>query len=336
MTATGESIHLSVAELETLARSSLVGIGVDPADLETVTQHTVAAELRGSDGLQRIANLAAHYASLGPPRGPVTVRHETETTASVDGANHLGFVVAERATTLVIEKAQSAGIALVTGNEHRYSGALANYVERVARARLVGIALLRRLAGGRAARWAGASDEHRSDRLRVPERRRPGCGRPRDGRGLRDRASPPAAEEGARPAAGAALDSNGAPTDNPRAALDGGTVLAWGGHRGSALSVAVQLLGLLADIEPMPPRAGGGWAFGIAAVDPSRFLAPALYEQRVSTFSEAIRARLRPPMGSTAFGSPFDRALSVRAERGANGVDVPAGLHARLVELARG
>ena len=136
-------------------------------------------------------------------------------------------------------------------------------------------------------------------------------------------------------AAGAALDSNGAPTDNPRAALDGGTVLAWGGHRGSALSVAVQLLGLLADIEPMPPRAGGGWAFGIAAVDPSRFLAPALYEQRVSTFSEAIQVHSARRWVRRRSDAVRPGALGAgRTKR--DGVDVPAGLHARLVELARG
>jgi delta1-piperideine-2-carboxylate reductase len=334
MTAAEGSIHLSVAELEALAHSSLAGIGIDPADLETVTQHTVAAELRGSDGLQRIANLAAHYASLGPPRGPVTVRHETETTASVDGANHLGFVVAERATTLAIEKAQAAGIALVTGNEHRYSGALANYVERVARARLVGIAFT--VGSPVVAPYGGREARMSTNPIALGF---PSAGDPV----VVDLATAAVsgvelgrlADEGARLAAGAALDSNGAPTDDPRAALDGGTVLAWGGHRGSALSVAVQLLGLLADIEPMPPRVGGGWAFGIAAVDPSRFLAPALYEQRVSTFSEAIRST-PPAAGFEGVRMPFDRALAVRTERTANGVDVPAGLHARLVELARG
>lgn len=51
-----------------------------------------------------------------------------------------------------------------------------------------------------------------------------------------------AAREGNVLPAGAGVDSQGRPTTDPRAVLDGGALLPFGGHKGSALSMMVELL----------------------------------------------------------------------------------------------
>jgi LDH2 family malate/lactate/ureidoglycolate dehydrogenase len=331
---TAPRVHLSPAELHELARASLAAIGVEPSDLDAVVEHTVAAELRGSDGLQRIVSLAASIDALGPPRGEIAIRRETAVTASLDGANRLGFVVAERATSLVIEKASVAGLALVTANEHRYSGALAHYVDRVARAGLVGLAWS--VGAPMVAPYGGARPRMSTNPIAFGF---PGSPEPvvvdLSTAAVSGIALGRLADEKVRLEPGSALDKEGRATTDPAAALDGGTVLAWGGHRGSALSIAIQLLGLLADIEPMPAVDGDGWAFAILAIDPGALLPGREYETRVAAFAEAVRAT-PPEEGFDAVRMPYDRALAERRVRSVEGVDVPEGLHRRLTEIAEG
>ncbi len=52
-----------------------------------------------------------------------------------------------------------------------------------------------------------------------------------------------------------AFDRDGLPTRDPAAAL-AGAFAAWGGHKGSGLGIAVQLLGILAGSPPIPRRTG--------------------------------------------------------------------------------
>ena len=85
----------------------------------------------------------------------------------------------------------------------------------------------------------------------------------------------------------------------------------------------------------MPAREGDGWAFAILAVDPSTFLPREDYEARVAAFADAVRST-PPSEGFGAVRMPYDRALAERRARSVEGVDVPAGLHRRLTELAEG
>ncbi|WP_127145771.1 Ldh family oxidoreductase [Pelagibacterium montanilacus] len=52
-----------------------------------------------------------------------------------------------------------------------------------------------------------------------------------------------AAQKGEALPAGAGVDASGAPTTDPRAVLDGGALLPFGGHKGSSISMMVELLG---------------------------------------------------------------------------------------------
>jgi delta1-piperideine-2-carboxylate reductase len=51
-----------------------------------------------------------------------------------------------------------------------------------------------------------------------------------------------AARKGERLAPGMGVDSLGQPTTDPKAVLEGGALLPFGGHKGSALSMMVELL----------------------------------------------------------------------------------------------
>ena len=58
--------------------------------------------------------------------------HETPVSARFDGGDHIGYVVAHRATTMAIEKAQAAGIVVVGASNTWYTGMLSYYAEMAA------------------------------------------------------------------------------------------------------------------------------------------------------------------------------------------------------------
>src|SRR5690606_14981219 len=74
--------------------------------------------------------------------------------------------------------------------------------------------------------------------------------------------------KGAQLPAGVAVDPSAQPTRDPQAALDG-ALLPWGGVRGSALAVAVQLLGVLAGSAPVIGDTAGYGLFFLV-IDPQR------------------------------------------------------------------
>lgn len=137
-------------------------------------------------------------------------------------------------------------------------------------------------------------------------------------------------------AAGLAIDRDGYPTVNPEEALKG-AMLTFGGHKGSALSAMVELLGgaLIGDLislESIAADAGRGAAplHGelIIAFDPAVFLGEAVTENlaRSEKLFEAIAgqgARL-----------PSQRRYEARQRSALEGLSIPRPLYDELQALA--
>lgn len=134
---------------------------------------------------------------------------------------------------------------------------------------------------------------------------------------------------------GWALDSQGQPTTDPTAAL-AGALLPFGGHKGSALSMMIELLAgpLIGDLlghQTQPANSSGAGApqHGefILAIDPRRLLGPSdeTHLQQAEALFEGVisqGARL-----------PSQRRHAARARSQADGVTIPAALHAELMHL---
>lgn len=135
---------------------------------------------------------------------------------------------------------------------------------------------------------------------------------------------------------GLAIDPAGKPTTNPAEALKG-AMLTFGGHKGSALSAMVELLGgaLIGDLISLQSKAVDDGA-GVAPLhgeliiifDPAVFLGPALGEnlERAELVFDAIvsqGARL-----------PSQRRYLARQQTLLNGLHIPATLYAELKQLA--
>jgi len=144
-----------------------------------------------------------------------------------------------------------------------------------------------------------------------------------------------AAREGRELPPGCGVDREGRPTQDARAILDGGALLPFGGHKGSALSMMVELLAAA--------LTGGNFSFGFSwenhpgaqsprtgqlliVIDPSKG-AGANFAQRAEELVRALYDAGQERL-------PGDRRYRLREEAEALGVPVsPAGLE-KLRELA--
>ena len=130
---------------------------------------------------------------------------------------------------------------------------------------------------------------------------------------------------------GVAFDSAGLPTRNPAAAL-AGAFAPWGGHKGSGLAIAVQLLGILAGSPPVPPELAG-FGFLIVVMQPDLMGPADIFRENVSQFANAVRSA-RPLPGGAPVRMPFDRSRQERQRRmSENRIEMPDALAAQLERI---
>ena len=124
-------MQLNVREAHQLIVRIMSALGHDAADSGLIADHLIDCELRGLSygGLARAISIAERLARSGNRRRPITIKHETPVSAQLDGGDHLGYIVAHRATAIAVEKASAAGIAVVGANDTWYTGMLSYYAE---------------------------------------------------------------------------------------------------------------------------------------------------------------------------------------------------------------
>jgi delta1-piperideine-2-carboxylate reductase len=128
-----------------------------------------------------------------------------------------------------------------------------------------------------------------------------------------------------------AFDCNGAPTRDPAAAL-AGALASWGGHRGSGIAIAVQLMGILAGSPPVPPELAD-FGYLIVTMRPDLLGDDATFRQNVLAFADAVRSA-RPVAGSGPVRMPFDRSRREREKRrAADAIEIPDVLFTQLSKL---
>ncbi|QJP15640.1 Ldh family oxidoreductase [Starkeya sp. ORNL1] len=139
--------------------------------------------------------------------------------------------------------------------------------------------------------------------------------------------------------AGWAVDPDGKPTTDPAAALKG-ALLPFGGHKGSALSMMVELIAgpLIGDLTSRQSRAAengdGGPPLGgelILAIDPAVFGKDSVGERL--TIADELFALARQQPGVRL---PSDRRYAARQRTREHGVEVPTALYAELKALMPG
>ena len=309
--------RLSVAEARALGEGALARVGYGEDDARIVVDQLIDNSLCGYRfaGLPRILAIARDGRTQRD-RNPVTIVHETPTTALVDGGNNVGYVAVYRGAEIAIRKARESGVAVVGVHNSYYSGRNAYFLERIVEAGLVGM-------------HSASAAPH----VLPPGGTRPALGTnpiafgfpSADGPVIYDIGTASvmwgevllAAETGEELPEGVAFDADGNPTRNGKEAAKGG-VSAFAGHKGYGLSFAIQALGLLAGAA-LPRRRVQDYGFLFFVVDPGAMLPGDPFARQMADLVKAIQATPRRP-GIEEIRVPSQRAFRERDRRRAEGI----------------
>lgn len=331
-------MRISIIEAEALARTALAAAGAGPAMAAATAHALAAAEAAGQagHGLSRVPQYAA-FLKNGRADGAATPRivNERGGAVLVDAGHGLAYPALALAEAEAAWRARAHGIAFAGVTNSHHSGAMGLPVARLAAQGLVALAFTNSPAA-----------------MPVPGGARPLMGTNPIAAAFPRRDAPPlvidmalsevargkimvAAKEGRPIPEGWAVDAQGRPTTDAKAALSG-AMLAMGGAKGALLAMVVELLccaltgaafGFEADsfFEDAGNRPRLGQA--LLVVDPGALAGSNAFASRIETFIAAMTAEdgVRLP------GSRRD-ALSARAA--AEGIEIPDALHQRLLDLA--
>ncbi len=303
-------MKIALNEASDLAMAALTRGGFSGEDARVIAEQTVGCEIRGASegGLSRVLSIIETYRMLDKHPGPMTISRETPVSAHIDGGDQLGYRVADRAISMACDKAHASGIGIVGASNTWYTGMYVHYMEKVARQGLVAIC-----CGSSSPRVAPhGSSEGRFGTNPIA------FAFPSDDEpivldfatsGIIVADAVLASRTDGRLPDGVAWDKDGNATTDPVAALAGAFAV-WGGHRGSGLAIAIQLLGILCGGGAMPDDYKD-CGFLAIAVRPNLFMDEDEFRRRVSAYAETIRTarRLDPDV---PIRMPFDRSAEFR------------------------
>lgn len=120
----------------------LKAAGASEHEAQTVARYSVAANLAGHDS-HGVIQIPTYIDRIGKghivPGAPFEVLRETETTTVVDGHWGFGYVVAERAMQLTIDKARKHNVAATTVHRQSHIGRVAAYPMLAAQAGMIAL-----------------------------------------------------------------------------------------------------------------------------------------------------------------------------------------------------
>lgn len=328
-------MRLSLAKARALVERAMRAVGHDDEEARLIADHLIDCELRGIGygGLSRAISIVERIRRHGDRRRPIRILRETPVSALLDGGDHIGYVVAHRATTLAIAKAKTSGLALVGANDTWYTGMLSYFAEMATAEGFVA------MIASNASPWVAPHD--------ATEGRfgtNPICfGFPSTGdpiiwdigtSAIMHAEAVLAQRLGRELPEGVAFDAEGQPTRDPAASL-GGAFAAWGGHKGSGLGLVVQMLGMMAGSPALPPDLAG-FGYLMVLMNPGLLTSVEEFKAQVANYAEAVRCS-RPVEGGAAVRMPFDRSAAERRRRLAEGfIDVPDAVCERLAKIEAG
>jgi delta1-piperideine-2-carboxylate reductase len=275
-----DQVALSLDDLRALIRRALSRGGMHEPSLSPVTETMLACERDGvrSHGLLRLPGFI-HSMQVGWADGAAQPRviDSSAGMCLVDACN--GF--AQAALALVRERlmdmARATGVAVLLTRDCHHFAALWPDIEPFAENGFVALTCVN--SRKRMAVWGGAKPITGTSALAFAS--------PRGGQPplIWDQSSSImsqgemllAIKEGRSVPPGIGIDAEGGPTTSPSAILDGGALLPFGGHKGSAIAVMVELLaaGLTGspfgfeDRSPGGPTTSKGGQF-VLVLDPRR------------------------------------------------------------------
>ena len=333
-------IKLPAAELEALIARALVRANTAPANAASVAHALTLAEIDGQKGhgLWRVSSYAGQSRS-GKVVGhavPVATRPRTASIL-VDARRGFAFPALDVAVAELAKLAPQTGIAAASLTRSHHAGALGQPVERLAERGLVALAFANTPSAMTA--WGGRKGVFGTNPLAFAAPRRDAPPLVIDlalAKVARARIAS-AAEKGQSIPEGWAVDENGQPTTDAKAAMRG-TSLPIGDAKGAALALMVEVLAaalagahLASEASSFLDAKGPPTDVGqlLIAIDPAGFAGADAFAEKFGALAGMIEddkpARL-----------PGTRRLALRETAAREGVSVDAGILAEVQRLAAG
>jgi LDH2 family malate/lactate/ureidoglycolate dehydrogenase len=308
---------LTFAEAKALAVDVLVAHGMPADHAGIVGDHLVDAAGAGHAfaGLPRVMALVEHLKDH-PAGAPIVVTDRSASSAVIDGAGNNGYVTSLIGIDKAMDLARASGVGVVGIRNTWFSGRLAYYVERAARAgfmafhtastqaRVAPAGGIDRIFGTNPVAFAFPCDP---DPLVIDF----GTGMTTWGNVLLRR------KLGQELDPGSAVDAEGNPTLDPSAALEG-AFLPWGGHRGYGLALVVQALAVMAGGKMVAEEVTDS-GFFFLVIDPGLLGAANEFKENITNLVAHIEAS-RPAPGTDRVRVHGRGSLAKRAKAQVAGV----------------
>jgi len=342
--AKADRVYAQASAAEAFAQALLVAHGVPAADAATVAQCLVSADLRGVDthGLCRLPGyLDRLRRGLINPRPALEPKRVAPVAAALDGRDGFGFVVGTRAMQEAIAIAREYGIGAVSVRRSTHFGMAASYVLQALEASLISLVFSN--ASPAMPPWGARSALLGTNPFAAgaPAGRHPPF--------LLDMSPAVAARGKIRRAErrgetiplGYALDAQGRPTTDPKAAL-GGVVLPIGGYKGSGLAMLMDIFGGVISGANYGGEVGDQYkvydrpqdvGHFFLAMRPDLFVPEADYRNRMDTLIERVHG-CRTAQGVDEVLVAGEPELRHEAERRRRGIPYSANEVAALQEEA--
>jgi LDH2 family malate/lactate/ureidoglycolate dehydrogenase len=324
--------------LRRITQAIIEAVGTPPAAAQAVCESLIEANLRGHDshGVIRLPQYVdlVRYESVRPQVAPQIIAQQ-QATAQVDGGFGWGQPAARLATQTAIALAADFGVGAVTIVNCNHIGRVGEYVEMIAQTGMIGIALCN--AGPAVAPYGGYQRVMGTNPFAwaAPG----GPGQPAI---VLDFATSGVAEGKLRIArskgdpipAGLVVDAAGRPSRDPADFYAGGALQTFGLHKGSGMSVMIELLARgLCGVDPTQSHPIGQNGPLILALNIA-FLAP---EAQFLGAAERLRAQISASPPITGFGEvllPGDPEQRARRHRLEAGIAIPQTTWDDIVALA--
>lgn len=311
-------------------------------EAEEIAATLVDADLQGiaSHGVLRVPDYVRRLESgRMRPETHLTVARETAATALVDGGGGWGATVARRCMHLAVDKALRSGVAWVAARNSNHFGTAGRWAKLAADEGLIGLCCCN--APPTVVPFGSRQPSLGTNPIAVA------VPLAAEDPLVLDMASTPvargrivlAARAGEPIPPGWAIDADGQPTTDPRAALVG-ALLPIAGPKGSGLALIVDVLcGVLTggsfgpDVAGVEGHEGCGQCF--AALDVAAFTDPPDFAGRMARRVRQVRES-PPAPGIDRPRTPGEPESERRRERRLHGIPVATDLAAELSTLAPG
>ena len=337
-----EKVLVPVEVLEKFCLTVLQKAGLSEQDSTTVTESLLCADLRGvgSHGIVRLASyldrIRVGVMSLNPK---MTIERDAPGSALLNAQNGFGQLAGAKAMQIAIEKAKTNGVGLVGVTNSNHFGIAAFFAMQALKEDMIGLVMTN--ASPAIAPYKTKTPLLGTNPLAVTV---PAAAQKPI---ILDMATSVVARGKIRLASltgdtipfGWARDSEGNPTDNPKAALKG-SMEPIGGPKGSGLSLIIDLLcgvltgaGVTGEVKNITDTSGPSKTGHIfIAINVSKFINPEYFKKTVDQVILHIKSL--PSSDGSPIYLPGEPELNLEAKRRTEGIPLAVDVISGLCKLA--